>query len=157
MRSIPFLGLVVTLSGAGMVMARFAGPALTYQQMFDKADLVVIAIAYKTKDTNERNKLLDTVDVIGVETEFNTELTLKGPKDVRIFLLHHYREPDDQFTSDGPALVYIPPEKHPTFLLFLVKEKDGRYAPLTGQTDPKLFSVIELKSGVHTLEEQMGR
>ena len=132
------------------LMARFTTEAQTYQEMFDKADLVVIARALETKDTSERSKLLHDVDVIGVETEFVTRVTLKGPKEIRKFVLHHYREePDDASTANGPALIRIPPgPRHPDFLMFLKKEKNGRYAPVTGQTDPMLFSVLELKSAV---------
>jgi len=146
-----FLLLLVIFAGADWLVAgRLATEAQTYREMFDKADLVVIATALGTKDTTERSKLLDTVDVIGVETEFATRVTLKGPREVRKFLLHHYREPDEQFTQNGPHLVYyhLPPGRQPDFLMFLTKEKDGRYAPVTGQTDPASFSVLELKSGV---------
>mgnify|MGYP001794153757 CR=1 FL=1 len=90
-----------------------------------------------------------------METEFTTRLLLKGPLHVKKFVLHHYREPDGQFIENGPALLYIPPGRHPNFLMFLIKEKDGTYAPVTGQTDPILFSVLELKSAVmpETAEE----
>jgi hypothetical protein len=151
------LVLVMTLSGAGLLTARImSDPWLTYQEMFDKSDLVVIATVQRTKDTAEKSKLLDTVDVIGVETEFNTELILKGSKDVRVFVLHHYREPDEGSTANGPSLLFIGPEKHPPFLLFLTKEKDGRYAPVAGQTDPALISVIKLNSAVKTIAETKG-
>ncbi len=133
-----------------LAAGRLTTEAQTYQEMFDKADLVVIAMAGDTKDTNERAKLLKDIEVIGVETEFTTRLTLKGPKEIRNFQLHHYRTPDDVFVTNGPHLVsiHLPPGRHPDFLMFLIKEKDGRYAPVTGQTDPASFSVLELKSGV---------
>ena len=54
----------------------------------------------------------------------------------------------DKSDSVATALTEnIPPGPHPDFLMFLTKEKDGRYVPVTGQVDPALFSVIELKSG----------
>ena len=43
-----------------------------------------------------------------------------------------------------PLLVTIPSEYHAKFLLFLVKEKDGRHAPVTDQVDPAVFSVLKL-------------
>jgi hypothetical protein len=144
-----FLILLIMFTGVDPLTAgRLATEGQTYQQMFDKADLVVIATALANKDTNERNKLLKDIDVIGVETEFKTRVTLKGSREIRKFVLHHYREPDGQDTANGPAFVYIPPGRHPDFLMFLIKEKDGRYAPVTGQTDPLLFSVLALKSAV---------
>ena len=37
------------------------------------------------------------------------------------------------------------PKKHESSLLFLKKEADGRYAPVCGQNDPGLFSVLRLE------------
>jgi hypothetical protein len=137
--------------------ARFIVGGLSFQEMFDKADLVVVATAIKTKDTNERKKLIDIDvvettrpdllkdEVIGVETEFQTRLTLKGPKDMRKFLLHHYRLAVEEEGGYGaPNLIQIPSQRRPTFLMFLIKEKDGRYAPVTGQFDPAVLSVFEI-------------
>ncbi|HYK23177.1 MAG TPA: hypothetical protein VEU75_00775, partial [Candidatus Acidoferrum sp.] len=64
------------------------------------------------------------------------------------FQLHHYRfrSEDDRLAANSPNLVE-PSGQHQVFLLFLVKERDGRYAPVTGQTDPATFSVLELKGG----------
>ena len=137
--------------------ARFIVGGQTFQEMFDKADLVVIATAVKTKDTTERKKLIDIDvihttrpdllqdEVIGVETEFDTRVTLKGSKDVRKFLLHHYRLAVEEEGGNGPNFVRIPSQRHGDFLMFLIREKDGRYAPVTGQFDPAVLSVLELK------------
>jgi hypothetical protein len=140
------------------VAARFIVGGLSFQEMFDKADLVVVATAIKTKDTNERRKLIDVDvvetarpdllqdEVIGLETEFQTRLILKGPKDVRKFLLHHYRLTVEEEAGYGaPNFVKIPSNRHATFLMFLIKEKDARYAPVTGQFDPAVLSVLEIQ------------
>jgi hypothetical protein len=121
--------------------------AWTYQEMFDKADLVAIAEVVSTKDTEERNALQDIephVAVIGVLTDFRSLLLLKGPRNLATFQLHHYRfqSDDEKFAASSPALVET--SAHEVFLLFLVKGPHGRYAPVTGQTDPALFSVLEL-------------
>jgi hypothetical protein len=116
--------------------------------MFDKADLVVIARVAATKDTDERSTIL-TLNVIGVVTEFRTHLILKGDKSIKTFQLHHYRlasESDKWTVANGPSLIRFSWE-HPPFLLFLIKEGDGRYAPVTGQEDPDAFSVLEIKGG----------
>ena len=113
--------------------------------MFDKADLVVIARVVATKDTDERSTLL-SFDAIGVVTEFKTHLILKGEKKINRFQLHHYRlasESDKETIANGPNLISFSRERVPC-LLFLVKERDGRYAPVTGQEDPALHSVLEL-------------
>lgn len=140
---IPTLFAIFGLAELGM--ARITERSWTYQEMFAKSDFVVIATGITNKDTAERSRLLKDIDVIGVETEFKTCLVVKGSDNVKNFILHHYRMRDGEFWSDGPLLVEVVPGKHQTFLLFLIKEKDGRYAPVAGQTDPAGFCVLELK------------
>lgn len=140
--------LILMFSASGVMDARIVKP-WTYQEMFGKADLVVVAEVLSTKDTGERSALQDLephVDVIGIVTEFKSRLILKGSQNVKAFQLHHYRfqSEDDKLTADGPDLVELSGQ-HQVFLLFLVKERDGRYAPVTGQTDPASFAVLELK------------
>jgi hypothetical protein len=110
----------------------------SYQELFTKSDVVVIAKPRAaTRDTTERSTLRDiAVPVIGVATEFQTLLVLKGRTRER-FSLHHYRlrEPDLAFVN-GPSLISFDPKKdHRRYLLFLVRESDGRFAPVAGQTD----------------------
>jgi|SRR5579884_2357312 len=127
------------------LLARLTEP-WTYNEMFNKADLVAIAYVVSSRDTNEHTTLAGDIEVVGVTTEFRSALILKGPHDITTFQLHHYRfksETDRENIANAPALVRIGPH-HPVFLLFLVHEPDGRYAPVTGQTDPALFSVIRL-------------
>src|SRR6266446_2495500 len=117
------------------------------QEVFDKADLVVIGQVTSTRDTEERNTVL-THNVIGVVTEFRTQLILKGEESIKSLQLHHYRlasKSDAQTIANGPALIEIPKDKHPTYLLFLIRETDGKYAPATDQTDPAAKSVLRLR------------
>lgn len=119
-----------------------------YQEMFDKADLVVIARRVTSNDTDERSTIL-THAVIGVLTDFNTYLVLKGDKTIKTFQLHHYRlasDSDKVTIANGPNLIAFDWE-HPSFLLFLTKQPDGRYAPVSGQEDSADFSVLELRGG----------
>ena len=139
---------MIALTMVGTSTARIT-PTWTYQQMYDKADLVVIAYGVSTRDTSERTTLNDVephVPVIGVVSEFKTNLVLKGPRDTGTFQLHHYRfaSAHDQLAANSPDLIRLS-EAHLPFLMFLLKEPDGRYAPVTGQTDPASHSVIELK------------
>ena len=153
--------LLLIIAVTDSIRARVIIGGLSFQQMFEKADLVVIATVRKTKDTSERKKLINVdVDaghtlpsdqfqdeVIGVETEFAVRLTLKGSKDVKKLLLHHCRLSieENRWGYGAPNLLEIPPQGHPTFLMFLVKEKDDRYAPVTGQFDPAVLSVLQLQ------------
>jgi hypothetical protein len=119
----------------------------SYEELFAKSDFVVIAVpASKTRDTKERNVLTYNispgVDVLGVSTAFESLLVIKGPKRKK-FVLHHYRlAPGDGGTGvervilNGPGLVSFDPEPVPQpFLMFLVRERDGRLAPVANQTD----------------------
>jgi len=83
------------------------------------------------------------LEAAGVETEFETQLVLKGSKTTKSFKLHHYKT-DQQF-ANGPLFIEVPPDKHPSYLLFLKKEKDGRYAPANDQIDPATCSVFRLR------------
>ena len=41
--------------------------------------------------------------------------------------------------SDGPSLSSFDSKEHNTYLLFLVKQPDGKYTPASGQVDPGVF------------------
>lgn len=125
--------------------ARFVVDWMEPGEVWQKSDLVVIAKALSTKDTDERAKLGDLqppLEAIGVESDFETQLVLKGSKNVNKLKLHHYRA--DEVFVNGPSFVGIPKDEHPSYLLFLTREKDGRYAPTNGQIDPAFCSVFRL-------------
>src|ERR1044071_4979278 len=65
----------------------------TFEEMFEKADLVVIAKVISTADTNQRDVLSGNINikVVGVITQFAPRLVLKGPKEIKNIQLHHYR------------------------------------------------------------------
>ena len=97
-----FLSLLLLLTVPASVIGRFM-EAASYEEMFKKANLVVIARPLSTKETKERTTLdkltlhglrsLDgpAIPVIGLHTEFETHLVLKGDKNVKKFIVHHYR------------------------------------------------------------------
>ena len=134
---------------------------MTYQERFDKSDLIVIAHpATKTTDTKERTFFPDIATVnpdrtktkdpaIGVETVFDILAVLKGTNPGKQFVLHHYREPNAPpsaaIVMGGPQTVsFNHPDSGRAVLLFLVKESDGRYAPYGGQTDPGITAIFGL-------------
>jgi hypothetical protein len=115
-----------------------------YQELLEKSDLVVIATPTATNDTKEHINLPGFVGqpVIGVETRFNVSAVLKGDKALTDFVLHHYR-PDGVVVPNGPTFVSFAPAESPasihrTYILFLLRQVDGRYAPVVGQADPGL-------------------
>jgi hypothetical protein len=154
MRSLRIALLATTLLLATTTNARLM-QAPSYQELVEKSDLVVIAAPTAARDSNEQIDLpgiavttsenrATGLAVVGVETTFRVSAVLKGDKGLKQFVLHHYREAKPQPTINGPALVAFDSSKKTSFLLFLVREADGRYAPTGGQTDPGFFSVHAL-------------
>ena len=129
-----------------MPRARFAFGRI--EKLLDKSDVVVLATAATTNDTKEHLDLPGFAGqaVIGVETKFTVSAVLKGNKALKDIVLHHYRTPDGTNipkVPNGPSFVSFAPAGSPTlisraYILFLVREADGRYAPVVGQTDPGL-------------------
>lgn len=133
---------------------------LSYQELLAKSDFVVVATPLtKTADTRERAFLpgIFRVDVsgkqseiesIGVETRFKVAAVLKGDPNLRQLVLHHYREASSpQAELDGPFLVSFDPSDpaiRRSYVLFLLLEADGRFAPTGGQTDPGFKSIDPL-------------
>jgi hypothetical protein len=151
---------------AASVLTLFASTAFaysitpwSYKDLFAKSDFVVIASPLtRPRETNERMTLQNispSVPVIGVNTEFKTLLVLKGSKRQR-FVLHHYRESrrpnPNKIILGGPDLLDFEGPKDSRgsvfsgkrYLLFLVREADGRFAPVSGQQNPRGVSVQEV-------------
>jgi hypothetical protein len=155
-KALLFAVAVVCCTAPQSTGRRFVMP--DYQELLEHSDLVVIATpTTKTADTREQSSFPNIfqqddhgnrtkVMAIGVETAFRVESVLKGEKSVREFVLHHYREASKKVTIDGPFLVSFDPVdmKGRDWLLFLIREEDGRYAPTGGQTDPGFRSIRRL-------------
>jgi len=128
---------------------------LTYQDLFDQADLVVVATPIgQTVDTREESTLpgISQVDAngntgpvrcTGVETAFGISAVLKGHPATRELILHHYREASSVPSANGPMLVRFDGARW-SYLLFLILEPDGRYAPAGGQVDPGFNAITRL-------------
>ncbi|WP_321478186.1 hypothetical protein [uncultured Paludibaculum sp.] len=154
--------IVIAFVGAWFVVPQATGRAvrrISYQELLDRSDFVAIATASgRTADTAEEFFLPNIsstdgrggtarVKCIGVETPFAAVAVLKGDSKVRDFVLHHCRSPQSENSVNGPILVFFDPsdaKRSGSYLLFLVREPDGRYAPTGGQTDPGLGVVSRL-------------
>ena len=134
---------------------------LSYQEMLAKSDLVVIANPMtKTTDTGEKAFLpgiwtqdkdgkQSKIESIGVETAFAVSAVLKGDRTLNRFTLHHYREAQNENALNGPNLVRFDASdtsRRSSYLLFLVRESDGRFAPMGGQTDPGMKAISPVPS-----------
>lgn len=135
----------VLFASAGTVDARRI-EIWSYQKLHDKSDLVAIATPAATSDTTERRKDISGLaqSAVGVETRFTVSAVLKGDKEIQTLVLHHYRD-DGVLIPNGPSLVSFDPERKRTYLLFLVRENDGRYAPTFGQIDPAVCGISVLE------------
>jgi hypothetical protein len=138
------LATVFLLVSTGMIWARIV-QIWPYQKLLDMSDLVVIATPISTSDTKEQTGLpgMAAQPVIGVETGFAVSAVLKGDKALKDIVLHHYRF-DKIVAANGPDLVSFVLAEKRTYLLFLVREADGRYAPAFGQVDPGTWGISVL-------------
>lgn len=133
----------------------------TFQQAYERADLVVIGQPVAVTNLAERAPLpnigqsigaadLDLpeaergkVMATGVETTFAVETVVKGdqPAGDRL-VLHHYKLEKEGAMMNAPMLIKFDPSKPLSYLLFLKRETDGRFAPVCGQTDPAFRGII---------------
>jgi hypothetical protein len=138
-----------------------------YQRLFKESDLVVIATAYRAEDASDRLKTDWKVDLLGMNTHFKIQSTLKGKIAAETITVLHYRPPEGMLFANGPLLVTIRTEEpfvkgkgketmRPEYLLFLRARPDGRFEPVSGQIDPAL-SVRELQSSDSFLIDKRGR
>jgi hypothetical protein len=139
------LAAACLLVSTDLVAAR-AVRVWSYQELLEESDLVVIATATGNNDTMEHIDLpgFQGQRVIGVESRFAVSAVLKGDKTLKDFVLHHYHpSPALMIAPNGPTFVYFAVSKNAsapqrTYMLFLHREADGRYAPVVGKSDPGL-------------------
>lgn len=151
----PAISMIVL---AMMLLAAAAARAhvmsiLPYDELFDRSDLVVIAKPVtKTADTKEKTHFEDVVyrhpdgtqspvPAIGVETVFEVLKVVKVDASLKRFVMHHYRDASSSAEPEfgGAMTVSFDPAGrygHRDVLLFLVREKDGRFAPMAGRPIP---------------------
>ena len=122
----------------------------TYADLISEADTVVIAIPTDVKEsaaivplpgmfTAGGNGNQGPVKSHEVETAFDVRGVLKGNVSIKKFVLHHYSLDARGLSviSDGPSLVSFEPKDRRSFILFLKKEKGGRFSPVSGQADAR--------------------
>ncbi len=142
-----FLATALAVVATNVVRAR-AVRIWSYQELLDKSDLVVLATPTTSNDNKEHADLpgFSGEPVIGVETKFSVSVVLKGDKALSDLVLHHYRTADGTnvpHVPNGPSFVSFASAEGPTaiqrtYILFLLREADGHYAPVVGQSDPGL-------------------
>ena len=118
---------------------------MSSDDMLKQADVVAVCQPVSTKPINEKVLLTNIspqLTVTGQETLFNVREVHKGDTNLKQLVLHHYRLPDPgNPIRNGPSLLDFDGRTNDWFLLYLVKQPDGRFVPVTGQSDPA-FSVV---------------
>jgi hypothetical protein len=77
-------------------------------------------------------------------------MVMKGDKSLNKLVLHHYRlrnpplDDPNAVLVNGPLLASFNPKQNTRFLLFLHRQSDGRYSPVSGQYDPAGFSIVKI-------------
>ena len=120
----------------------------SYEVLDKKSDIIVVATPVSTKDTDEKTILpyiSPDIHVVGLSSEFETVVVLKGDKSLKKLVVHHYRlENQNQRMGNAPWLASFNPKESTRYLLFLQREPDGRYAPFD-QVDPAWTSILKLR------------
>lgn len=116
------------------------------EELTAKSEFIAVAIPKKTSETDERGGLagFESQPVLGVNTEFTVVAVYKGHQAMKSFVLHHYRFAGTT-SVNGPTFLTFDTSGKQKYRLYLVKEPDGRYAPVAGQIDPDMSVRQELE------------
>jgi hypothetical protein len=138
--------IMFVLVSAGLVAAVGAREAnwWSYRDLEQKSDLIVIAKPVEFRHLDEPVELPGlTSTVLGVETRFVVLAVLKGKRETKDFILHHYRLRSDGPVWNPPDFKRFEPKGCEQFLLFLAERSDGQFEAVAGQMDLS-FSVKSL-------------
>ena len=140
------VSLLVLAATTFIANARESG-SLSFRGLDKRADIIVVARSVSTKDTAEQTYLPNIsppIPVIGLSSEFQVSIVLKGDTNLKKLVVHHYRLKDPkELMFYGPNLASFNPKESTHYLLFLQREPDGRYAPFD-QVDPSATSILKL-------------
>jgi len=150
----PIIAIFVTIASSAVARpVRY----LTYAQLMEESDLVVIVHALETRSAKEGDPIVPVEPVrdylTPIITKFEVLAVLKGKQDSKNLELCHYKyKPDAPGVLNGPLLAWFPTRdgdvirhsnRHgvwmvhvPTdFMLFLKRDDEGRLTFMTGQID----------------------
>ena len=137
--------ILCAVLGASATSDARAMKSWSYAEMVEKSDIVVIASVGKTTLTVS-NEAIPNMGITGtrIATEATIVATLKG-KPPKAITLHLIAMKGSAMPANGPNLIVFDSRPGVQYLMFLVKDKDGEYVPVTGQTDP-VFSIEPLRA-----------
>ncbi len=139
------LAALVLLALPGIGSAR-AIRTYSTQESFDRSDLVVIGKPVAVRDTDENLPATSWGVQHGVEAEVQVGGILKGDPALKKVVLHYSRF-DGATSPDTPVNPPFGLKEPASYLLFLVRDKEGRYVPFSGY-DWFGISVIPLETGL---------
>lgn len=145
--------MLATLIAPTLAQAQ-VGTIWSFDQLRDKADVVVIAECERVVDTGRTTAHPDLkpfLPVFEMRSTFRVQSVLKGGSNALLsdstFELLHYRldvqraqqpkhpgEPPLGIVNGG---AYLELQPHSTYLLFLSRRPDGAFEPLTGHARPQ--------------------
>src|SRR5204862_106656 len=131
-----------------------------FDRLFKESDVIVIAAAQESADTDAQPTYRDWAPyLVGQRTTFKIDCVLKGTPADGSLAVNHFRFKDGASPPNGPTLVSFRTKPlvirgdgtttadmtvgTPRYLLFLKRNDDGSFEPISGQTDAQL-SVKEI-------------
>jgi hypothetical protein len=150
--------VIICLSAFPIVSPGRLVQIMSDEEMRKRADLVAVARPVSTRDTAEVTVLTNIgrqMRVLGRETKFQVQRVEKGDTNLTEFVLHHCRLADPGLLSiNGPEFLNFAGRRtNDSFLVYLVLEGHGRFAPVSGQTDPAP-SVVYVSKGANSAVER---
>ena len=121
-----------------------------YERLFKESTLIVVVKPLSVRDATAKDKAVPATDqMTGIVTTFEVLVVVKGEyKDKKLDLIHFRLKPHPLSYHNPPLLVsFINKPTKPVsvrhryqddFLLFLKKDKDGRWTFVSGQFDAAL-------------------
>jgi hypothetical protein len=143
----PIIASLFVLAAATFVADARLVNSRGFRELDKRADIIVVARPISTKDTAEQTFLphiSPPIPVIGLSSEFEVSIVLKGDNSLKKLVVHHYRlkNPRERMIN-APNPASFDPKESTRYLLFLQREPDGRYAPFD-QVDPAATSILKL-------------
>jgi hypothetical protein len=128
---------------AGGTLCASPIPNIPYADLYARSDLVVIGRPVESRDTRE-HATIRGLSVVGVTTDVRALFVFKGLRR-QLFKLHHYRQwPKKTVYVGNPVGIRFEPPKNKRYLMFLVREPNGRFVPTLGHEDVQAVLVQEV-------------
>src|SRR5262245_26759365 len=126
-------GLLVLAATALVADARLIN-SRNFRELDKQSDIIVVARPVSSKDTAEQidlPRISPAIPVVGMSSEFEVSLILKGDNSLKKVVVHHYRLASERplLMIGAPNFASFDPKASTRYFLFLQREPDGRYAP----------------------------